>query len=956
MTTDTSEGILSALRPLLPGLSRMVAASSSVGDEALRSLLIGSDLDEDPHGLAELRRWVRLLDSLRSDPTRDRRQSTTEALRLRGFDAADIQSVFTLLRLDNSFPVPRPTVAAKVSSPESIAAFSLPDEGRSIAWGDINSLVFARPDALLLVAGNGAEGGLALWNLTSGAIEWEIEQPFTTGSPSHDGRLFATVGSVGLQLLSLETRQVIRTFRSAAPWSRCLAFSPDDRVLVAGGNDHSVRMWDVAGGRRLHTRTTHKSIVQSVAFSPDGSLFASAGNDHQILIWDPVSFAVTKQLRGHTNGVRALVFCPDSRTLISAGEDKLIRIWDIATGVEASRLAGHTGWIYDLALTSDGRTLASCSRDKTVRIWDMGLLREQYVLRGHSKSVRSLAFSKDDAFLAAGASLGAVRIWRMNQTSQAVTNLSSVPSVSGSRPGSSTTLIATLSEATTEPVASDAPAQRPLVAIDPPAHRSSGGQPELEPLDPGPAPLRRMSIPLSSDEIAQTIPILGSVARIIANGSPVHEAVLRTLLIGAGLEGRADILAEVDRWANLLAAAHERPDLREATCESLLLRGLPEVSVMPALATVTAGSSQGPEAPVANALSALSASVDRLDFGTLPPDQRARAEFTVAGGPGQIVVESDQIRVAPTEFGSGTTAIIVEVRPMAGAVLWSAIKLITAGRSLDIPLIAQWQSAVVPSPATSSGPIVPFSRPIRQPTPWPVQPPSAGFTAASNTGMSQPRLPTIPAPVPRPPILVPPAPRSVVSASPVAPKVQSGLPTPPRLPTPLPGRSLKISARIIQWPMSCACCSGHADTTMVAYYTRVTGQRVVRTNTNSWKIPICGACLAHASHFKKSRGVMQAAFNWSVVASLAIAGLAFLAQSGFILLGCPILIIVFLLAGYVHEKSLVEHAEGLRLPSCCRADFPVYYGGWYGSIHTFHFANGVYAALFTQANAGKMLG
>ena len=68
-----------------------------------------------------------------------------------------------------------------------------------------------------------------------------------------------------------------------------LAFTPDDRALVAGGGavDMNIRRWDLATGRSLAPLTGHRSSIVDLATSVDGWL-ASAGNaDKTVKVWAP---------------------------------------------------------------------------------------------------------------------------------------------------------------------------------------------------------------------------------------------------------------------------------------------------------------------------------------------------------------------------------------------------------------------------------------------------------------------------------------------------------------------------------------------------------------------------------------------------------------------------------------------------------------------------------------------
>jgi hypothetical protein len=207
-----------------------------------------------------------------------------------------------------------------------------------------------------------------------------------------------------------------------------------------------------------------------------------------------------------------------------------------------------------------------------------------------------------------------------------------------------------------------------------------------------------MSELLPADRLAQLLPALRHLAELVRQNGPPARADLHLLLLASGL---ADTWAidELERWSlvlNAVRGSHD-PARREVAQRALALRGVPEAPAALALGIVAGPRPQ--DQPPRRVVS----SVERLDLGTLAPGATAATEFEVAGGPGQVVVESEQVQVQPQEFGSAPTRIRVAVRPLAAGVLWTNVRLITPGEVVELPLVAQWVAA---PPAAAPSPIL----------------------------------------------------------------------------------------------------------------------------------------------------------------------------------------------------------------------------------------------------------
>lgn len=168
-------------------------------------------------------------------------------------------------------------------------------------------------------------------------------------------------------LVDAKTGKKIRTFDAHSESNRAIDFSPDGKLLAAGGLSGVVRVWNVETGKMLYQIEATRRI-NAVAFSPDSQALAIGGESPFISIWSAKDGSSISTLPERPGKTYSLVFCEPNR-LASGESDNVIRIWQLDRAECTATLVGHTGTIAALAYDAAGKRLISGGFDTTIRFW-----------------------------------------------------------------------------------------------------------------------------------------------------------------------------------------------------------------------------------------------------------------------------------------------------------------------------------------------------------------------------------------------------------------------------------------------------------------------------------------------------------------------------------------------------------------------------------------------------------
>ncbi len=202
-----------------------------------------------------------------------------------------------------------------------------------------------------------------------------------------------------------------------------VAYSPNGKIIAAGGRDNLIRLWDAQSGEFLRVLDGHVDYVSSLAFSPDGAYLASGGRDKRIFVWDIQTGAVFRRFDIHSDEVTGLAFTPDGLMLASGSRDAKLGLHHIDSGETVNVLDNYGGAVWEIAFNPLGTILASASEDGS--IWIYGLWDSDGVwlqsLKGHGAAVTSVIFSPDGKQLLSASLDGTVRLWDASNLREAAT-------------------------------------------------------------------------------------------------------------------------------------------------------------------------------------------------------------------------------------------------------------------------------------------------------------------------------------------------------------------------------------------------------------------------------------------------------------------------------------------------------------------------------------------------------
>jgi polar amino acid transport system permease protein len=251
--------------------------------------------------------------------------------------------------------------------------------------GAVNRVRFL-PDGKLLVS-VGKDGTVKIQDISSGQIIHDINAsnlPINDVSLSGDGSVLATIGDDEfVRVIDVASGQITQMIGPVTNATKAVAVSTDGSK-VAAGVDADIQIWDARDGSELQMLigkwedetvqeewSGHSEDVTALVFSPDDTLLVSGGDDTIINFWDLETGEVRWVGENHFASITKLVFTADGQSVLSSSADYKSRIFRVPGGKSSDTFVGHLSAVNTIAPGVLPDTIITGGADGSIRQWDI---------------------------------------------------------------------------------------------------------------------------------------------------------------------------------------------------------------------------------------------------------------------------------------------------------------------------------------------------------------------------------------------------------------------------------------------------------------------------------------------------------------------------------------------------------------------------------------------------------
>jgi WD40 repeat protein len=185
--------------------------------------------------------------------------------------------------------------------------------------------------------------------------------------------------------------------QAVAPPIRAIAIGRDgDRIAIL--RDGKVEVWSRDQGKQLKVLSAPEGQLTALAISPTTDAIAAVGNDGTFLVWDAQD-RLLRTIHDRRSPYTAVAYAPSGDAIVTAGAG-IGQVWKLAgdTPLFAVTLEGGMGVVRTALVTTD--FVITAGDNGRALIWDRGTGKLIGSRDRHDKPISSLALHADTLWIA----------------------------------------------------------------------------------------------------------------------------------------------------------------------------------------------------------------------------------------------------------------------------------------------------------------------------------------------------------------------------------------------------------------------------------------------------------------------------------------------------------------------------------------------------------------------------
>jgi len=246
------------------------------------------------------------------------------------------------------------------------------------------------------------------------------DQAFSGRWRQDGGLLCAGTGEGVVKVFDVNTKTMLRVLSGHTGGVQNCHFTCDrtggsGTGVVSWSDDKLVKVWDLPTESVVATYDRHKDYVRAGCISSEQpELLVSGGYDHQVFVWDKRRGGEAPTLSmDHGAPVEVVMILPGGGLMASAG-GSLIKIWDMVAGRLLTTVSPHHKTVTSLAVSQGGRCLVSGSLDRQLVWTDLATFRQVYTKHCPS-SIMGVGVGGEDKTLVVGMLDGLVQVHKRKE-------------------------------------------------------------------------------------------------------------------------------------------------------------------------------------------------------------------------------------------------------------------------------------------------------------------------------------------------------------------------------------------------------------------------------------------------------------------------------------------------------------------------------------------------------------